>query len=115
MVGLNGALSNPRVQLELLELAARRDSLLGRLRKAPRRFTAAPAKPCRILQAVTTVLAASDQPVRAREIHQAAESLLGRPIRWASVRAALSAYTIGGDNRFERPSYGAYVLKGSLD
>ena len=35
--------------------------------------------------------------MRARETHTAAAELIGESIRWSSVKAILSAHTIGGD------------------
>jgi hypothetical protein len=52
--------------------------------------------------------------MRACEIHRAAEEYLGQPIRWASVRAILSAYTIGGDGRFQRIHRGTYEIRDLL-
>jgi hypothetical protein len=48
--------------------------------------------------------------MRAREIHLAACHLHGAPLRWPSVKDALSAYTRGGDRRFHRLRRGVYQL-----
>jgi hypothetical protein len=48
--------------------------------------------------------------MRATEIHTNACDLLGRPLRWSSVKGTLSAYTIGGDRRFARLGHGVYQL-----
>jgi hypothetical protein len=61
-----------------------------------------------VLQTVTRVLVLAERPMRAREIHHSAEQLLGRELRWPSVRGVLSAYTIGGDRRFRRVGHGTY-------
>jgi hypothetical protein len=55
--------------------------------------------------------------MRAREIHLAACELRGEPLRWLSVKDALSAYTRGGDRRFRRLRRGVYQLarRGSCD
>jgi hypothetical protein len=49
--------------------------------------------------------------MRASEIHAAANALLGRTIRWSSVKGILSAYTLGGDRRFRRIRRGVYDLR----
>jgi hypothetical protein len=59
---------------------------------------------------VTRVLESADRPMRAREIHLAASELHGEPLRWPSVRDALSSYTRGGDHRFHRLRRGVYQL-----
>jgi hypothetical protein len=48
--------------------------------------------------------------MRACEIHLAACDLYDGPLRWPSVKDALSAYTRGGDRRFRRLRRGAYQL-----
>jgi hypothetical protein len=48
--------------------------------------------------------------MRASEIHLAACEFYGGPLRWPSVRDALSAYTRGGDRRFHRLRRGVYQL-----
>jgi len=45
--------------------------------------------------------------MRACEVHRAAESLFGAPLRWKSVKAALAA-GVCEPARFERVSYGVY-------
>jgi len=61
-----------------------------------------------LLETVTLVLERAERPMGAREIHRAAEELLGRSLRWPSVRGTLSAYTIGADRRFRREGRGIY-------
>jgi hypothetical protein len=63
-----------------------------------------------VLELVTRVLEEANRPMRACEIHAAASELHETPLRWHSVKEALSAYTIGGDHRFRRVSYGIYEL-----
>jgi hypothetical protein len=62
------------------------------------------------LDTVTRVLERADRPMRACEIHLAACQLYGGPLRWPSVKDALSAYTRGGDRRFRRLERGVYEL-----
>jgi hypothetical protein len=40
--------------------------------------------------------------MRASEIHRAANEILDEPLRWSSVKSALSGHTSGGDRRFNR-------------
>jgi hypothetical protein len=60
-----------------------------------------PAKRAPVLDTVTRVLERSGQPMRAAAIHAAATELQGGPLRWASVKEAVSASTTGGDRRFD--------------
>jgi hypothetical protein len=46
--------------------------------------------------------------MRACEIHRAAEQLVGEPLLWTSVKAALAAGTTGLTPRFRRVAYGIY-------
>jgi hypothetical protein len=48
--------------------------------------------------------------MRACEVHARACDLYGAPLLWHTVKEALSAYTIGGDRRFQRVGYGVYEL-----
>jgi hypothetical protein len=111
-VELNGALSNPRVQLELPKLAARREALLRQRADGPKQPRPIARRPAPVLETVTQVLDATKAPMRARVIHRAAEELLGEQLRWPSVRGVLSAYTIGGDRRFQRVAHGTYAMSG---
>ena len=64
-----------------------------------------------VLETVTRVLANAREPMRARDVLIAAQELSGTPLRWGSVKGALSSYTIGGDHRFRRVAYGRYELR----
>jgi hypothetical protein len=64
-----------------------------------------------VLETFTLVLERADQPLRASEIHAAANTRLGRPLSWSSVKGILSAYTLGGDRRFNRVRRGVYELR----
>jgi len=59
---------------------------------------------------VTLVLERAGEPMRAREIHAAAEQLAGEPLRWTSVKAALAAYADSYEPRFERVRRGYYRI-----
>jgi hypothetical protein len=63
-----------------------------------------------VLETVTLVLERARKPMRAREIHVAAEQLAGEPLLWTSVKAALSADTKGDHPRFRRVRHGVYQL-----
>jgi hypothetical protein len=61
-----------------------------------------------VLESVTLVLALAGQPMRAREIHAAAEQLAGESLRWTSVKAALADASSGASPRFNRVRRGVY-------
>jgi hypothetical protein len=84
--------------------------LLQRASVEPRRPRNRPIRRPPVLELVTRVLEDADRPMRACEVHAAASELHGAPLRWPSVKEALSAYTIGGDHRFRRIRYGIYEL-----
>jgi len=64
-----------------------------------------------VLETVTLVLERAEEPMRAREIHEAAEHLVGEPLRWSSVKGTLAAYANGYEPRFERVRRGYYRIK----
>jgi hypothetical protein len=63
-----------------------------------------------VLETVTLVLELAGEPMRAREIHAAAEQLAGEPLRWTSVKGTLAAYAEGCEARFERVRRGYYRI-----
>lgn len=63
-----------------------------------------------VLELVTLALQMADRPMRPYEVHAAATELYGRPLRWRSVTATLSAYTLGKDHRFRCVQHGVYEL-----
>ena len=87
----NGARSNPRLQVELARLGELHGRLLRKAVLHPRQPRAVPAKRSLVVEAVTLVLARADGPMRAREIHAAAEELAGETLLWTSAKAALAA------------------------
>ena len=107
---LNGALSNPRLQLELPRLGVRHTELLADAEAFPLGPRALPRSIAPVLSTVTRVLESAERPMRAREVHRAAERLGGTPLRWTSVKAALAAATGGSSPRFERVAYGTYQM-----
>jgi hypothetical protein len=64
-----------------------------------------------VLETVIRVLEQAGEPMRAREIHAAAEQLAGKRLRWTSVKAALAADSVGSEARFERVRRGDYRIK----
>jgi len=74
----------------------------GRKRSQPRQG--------RIVDAVTRVLRDHRQPLQAREVHVRVETLLGEPVRWASVKATLAGNIHGAAPRFVRVARGRYAI-----
>ena len=105
---LNGARSNPRLQLELFRLSAVYARLLRKAAKATRNPRPAPPSFAPVLAAVTHVLGIADRPMTIGEIHRAAEELADQPLLRASVKAALAAATAGRRPRFRRVRRGVY-------
>ena len=114
LLELNGARSNPRAGVELSRLGALHGELLRRALVNPREPRPAPAKVSPVLETVTLVLERARIPMRAREIHAAAEQLAGEPLRWTSVKAALAADAEGSESRFERVRRGYYWIRGHV-
>jgi|SRR5271166_691029 len=44
----------------------------------------------RLIKAITRVLSEEGEPMQAREVHAQVETLVGEPVRWASVKATLA-------------------------
>ena len=108
---LNGARSNPQAGVELGRLGALHDELLRRASANPRPPRPVPRHPARVLTTITRVLGEATCPMRAREIHAAAEQLAGEPLPWTSVKGTLAAYVEGSEARFERVRHGYYQIK----
>jgi hypothetical protein len=109
---LNGALSNPfATDKDLLKpLIHLYRALIQRAAVNPQQTRSPLSRPSPVLQTVTLVLEQTRQPMRAREIHAAAELLFGEQLLWSSVKASLAAGTSGRLPRFERLSHGVYRL-----
>jgi len=58
--------------------------------------------------AVIQVLATADKPLRACEIHTAAEKLAGTPLSWNTVKDCLHKNARRPDSPIERVSHGRY-------
>ena len=77
----------------------------------PREPRPAPAKARpSVLETVTLVLELAGEPMRAREIHAAAEQLAGESLLWKSVKAALSTNVTDEHPCFRRVRHGVYQL-----
>ena len=61
-----------------------------------------------VIDTISAVLEHAQQPMRARDIHSAAEELLGRPVKWTSVKATLAEHARGPRRRFQRTGHGRY-------
>jgi len=61
-----------------------------------------------VLETVTLVLELAGLPMRARDVHAAAEQLRGARLQWSSVKAALAAGASRDRPRFRRTSRGVY-------
>ena len=108
LVELNGARSNPRLQLELSRLAALHEKLSRKATVSPRQPRAIPPTPKPVLATVIRVLELADRPMQAREIHAAAERLAGASLSWTTVKAALAAGASSRRPRFRRTRHGVY-------
>lgn len=105
---LNGAFSNPRLQLELPGLHQLHSQLLAQTAIRPRSASAAPPRSSPVLETVTRVLALAQQPMRIADIHMAAEQFAGTQFLRTSVKAALAAGTSDRRPRFRRVRHGVY-------
>jgi len=61
-----------------------------------------------IQEAVFRVLAAADRPLRAREIHAAAQELAGTALSWNTVKDCLHKSARRPDSPIDRVSHGRY-------
>jgi hypothetical protein len=68
-------------------------------------------RPGWLVATITEVLASADVPMRAIDIHGAAESALGEPVLWSSVKNCLCEGIAGRPSRFERVARGRYRLR----
>jgi len=63
-----------------------------------------------VQEAVIRVFELHEGPMQAREVHAAAEELLGESVRWGSVKACLAANVAGSSPRFVRVGRGRYAI-----
>jgi HB1, ASXL, restriction endonuclease HTH domain len=69
-------------------------------------------RPGWVVDALVQVLDSRGEPMRAREIHTAVETMLGEAVTWSSVKGALASNVSGSPPRFVRVARGRYVLAG---
>jgi hypothetical protein len=105
---LNGALSNPHAAAGLRDLAPLREKLLERAEDDPRRPRSAPSRRLPILDTVTVALQLAGKSMTVAAVHAAVESLLKQPLPRKTIKAALSAGTLGANARFRRVRRGIY-------
>jgi len=110
---LGGALSNPQVAVELSGPSAIHERLLRTAAANPRQPRSSSIHPSPVLETITCVLERSDRPMRACEIHTAAEQLFGQPLRWTSLKGALAEHASSPERRFRRVRRGVYELASS--
>jgi len=67
-----------------------------------------PSRAGAVQAAVIQVLASADRSLRAREIHEIAESLAGTPLSWNTVKDCLHKNARRPDSPIERVSHGRY-------
>ena len=89
-------------------MGALHDELLRKALANPREPRPVPAKVSPVLETVTLVLELAGKPMRAREIHAAACELVGEPLLWKPVKAALAANVTEEHPRFRRVHHGVY-------
>jgi hypothetical protein len=112
---LNGAFPNPFASDKslLMRLTQLQRRLLTSAAVSPRQPRPTPARVSPVLEMITLVLQRIGRPMRACEVHAAAEKLAGEPFRWTSVKAALAAGAAARPQRFRRVRYGVYELAGT--
>ena len=105
---LNGALLNRDVRENLgrtVDLAVR----LAQLPSAAKPNRPALARRSGLVRsAVFQVLAAAERPLRAREIHDAAETFAGEPLAWNTVKDCLHKSARWPDSPIDRVGRGRY-------
>ena len=102
---LNGALLN-RDRLADAYLLAR--SLAGRPRTQTQPQSQIRPRAGAIQEAVIRVLTAAERPLRAREVHAAAENLAGTPLSWNTVKDCLHKNARRAGSSIERVGHGRY-------
>jgi len=65
-----------------------------------------------VQEAVIRVLARAERPLRAREIHAAAQELVGEALCWNTVKDCLHKHARRPDSGVERVAYGRYRHRG---
>jgi hypothetical protein len=117
---LSGHHSNPRGPLEALldgaschaeaRLQATEDGRVCAPVTPGETVAAAHPRQGRIIDAIAQVLSDEGDPMQARDVHTQVETLLGEPVRWASVKATLASNLEGPAPRFVRVARGRYAV-----
>ena len=112
-VELNGALSNPRLQVELTRVAALKRHLAGAVTETetPRRAGAVEPRRMPVLELIARVLDESGRPMRARHIHRSVQPLAGRVVPWSTVIDCLVKNARSADGQLVRVSHGVYARR----
>src|SRR5436190_21294780 len=108
---LNGALSNPRLQVELPHLKTLLQQIGAQQQRENRQPRPLGLRQGAVLGAVISVLQRAGNPMCVREIRDAVEALLCAPIPASSVKEALSAHARERGSRFRRVSHGVYEYR----
>ena len=106
---LNGALSNPRLRLEIQRWAKCQARLLDLDPGAATR-AAVPDRPGRVAHEVQRVLAEAGEPLRAKEVHRRCQLSLGEAVSWSTVRQALMEAHRSRRSPVARVAYGTYAV-----
>lgn len=108
---LSGVLSNQDLQGRLRRVVKKLVAVraTGEVREH-RSCRQRPRRPGWVVKAIVRVMADREEPMRAKEIHDAVEALLGEPVGWSSVKQALASHASGSSPRFVRIARGRYRL-----
>ena len=101
----NGARLNRRRLSDAYRLAG---ALANRCRPEPQSQSQIRPRAGAIQEAVIQVLASAERPLRAREIHAAAEKLAGTALCWNTVKDCLHKHARRPHSPIERVSHGSY-------
>lgn len=109
---LLGLYSNQDLQGSLGRLADKLAAVRadGGPRRQPMSCRQRPRRPGWVLDAIVQVLTDRGEPMRAKDIHAAVETLVGEPVPPPSVKGGLAKNVAGSSARFVRVARGRYVL-----
>ncbi len=108
---LSGVLSNQNLQVRLRRIVKKLADVRAHGKVRERRSCRQRSRrPGWVVEAVVKVLADREEPMRAKEIHAAVETMIGEPVGWSSVKSALALHVSGPSPLFVRIARGRYVL-----
>ncbi len=112
MSELVGALANQETRSRLARLTSKLETIStsGVVPRQARSRRQRPRRPGWVLKTVVQVLSDRGEPMRAKDIHKAVESLIGESVPWSSIKAALARNASGSSPIFVRLSRGKYVV-----